>query len=332
MGETLTVGELHGGGLVLGYRCPSRCRHCLYGSGPHRRDGEPADLAELDRVLDLLAERAPRARMHIGGGEPFLDLDRLVHAVTGLAERGLALDYVETNAVWLKGRRQGEEVLRRLADAGLGCVLISVSPFHAEFIPPSRTLLLVELADRLLSRGSFVWVADFLPELAAVAPGHRLDLQARLADRSAGYARDIAQRYHLVAAARAGRFLAHQGAARPWRLLLSGADCARRLADTSHFHVDGCGGYVPGLCAGLVLPLQEVPGRIDLAKYPVLAALVRGGVGALVELAREHGFTPAERYSSPCDLCTHARKSLFPLGFAELGPDGFYDERSVPGF
>ena len=72
MSVSLDIGTLHGGGIVLGYRCPSRCRHCLYDSGPHRDDGKPS-AAELDRLLDLLAERGPRARYHVGGGEPMLD-------------------------------------------------------------------------------------------------------------------------------------------------------------------------------------------------------------------------------------------------------------------
>jgi len=62
------IGALQGGGLVLGYRCSSRCRHCPYACGPHRRDGDGDDQA-LEQVLDLLAERGPGARYHIGRGE-----------------------------------------------------------------------------------------------------------------------------------------------------------------------------------------------------------------------------------------------------------------------
>ena len=110
------------------------------------------------------------------------------------------------------------------------------------------------------------------------------------------------------------------------------AVCRPRLASTAHFHVDGDGSYIPGLCAGLVIPFELVPGEVDLTPYPLLGALVRGGPAALVDLAREHGFAPADGYSSPCDLCVHARLFLYPHGFAELGPAGFYDSRSLPGY
>jgi hypothetical protein len=332
MALTLHIGELHGGGLVLGYRCPSRCQHCLYGCGPHRRDGEPEDRDALERVLDLMAERGPRARFHIGGGEPFLDLGRLEQAVEGLLRRGLALDYVETNAMWVRDAEHADATLQRLAERGLQCLLVSLSPFHAEQVPLSRTLRLIESAERVLPGGAFVWIPEFARDLAGTDPEQRLDLDGWLAQRGAPYARELAARYGLVAAGRAGRYLYRHGAQTPWRDLLASARCRQRLTDTSHFHVDGHARYVPGLCAGLELPLEQLPGTVDLSDYPVLAALVSGGLRALVDLARNHGFEPDDSYSSSCDLCTHVRLLLYPRRFPELGPEGFYDERSVQGF
>ena len=140
MAHTLNIGRLLGGGIVLGYACSCRCRHCLYNAGPRRRDGKPSPEA-LSKLLDTLTERAKGARFHIGGGEPFLDLPLLKLAINGMAERGLALDYVETNAMWLTDRDKGVAVLSELASLGLRSLLVSVSPFHAEFVPPRKTLL-----------------------------------------------------------------------------------------------------------------------------------------------------------------------------------------------
>lgn len=131
----LNIGPLIGGGLVLGYRCGSRCQHCLYGCGPHRRDGETVDNMSLDPLLDQLAERAPYAQFHIGSGESFLNLGLLEKAVAGLNNRGLILDYVETNASWFRTDEQAESVLQQLANLGLECILVSLSPFQAEFVP-----------------------------------------------------------------------------------------------------------------------------------------------------------------------------------------------------
>lgn len=336
---SLRIGPLFGGGLVLGYRCSSRCRHCLYGAGPHRRDGEPADDESLDRILDLLAESGPDARYHIGGGEPFLDIDRLSHAVMGFRERGLILEYVETNAFWAKDRDHAEGVLSSLAAEGLSSVLVSLSPFHSEFVPLSRTLAAIEAAERILPGGAFVWIPGFLSEVNAVDDGGLLDLDALLADRGERYAQGLADRYGLVPAGRAGRYLHEHGRRLPWRDVVAGNEglCRARLADTSHFHVDCEGLYVPGLCAGIVLPFDEVSemNDIDLDRYRLLRTLVEGGPAALVEFACDKGFKPSETYASACDLCTHVRLALGEEGgshWPELGPDGFYNAHSVPGY
>lgn len=326
------IGPLLGGGLVLGYRCSSRCQHCLYGAGPHRRDGEAEGEEALELLLDELARRAPHAAYHIGGGEPFLLRERLVQAIDGLQRRGLKLEYVETNAAWATERAHVEETLEELADHGLRCLLISLSPFHAEFVPLSRTLGLIEAARRILPSGAFVWIPEFLADLRSISPTEKLDLDALLAERGDRYAQELADRYGLVPAGRAGRFLRRYGVRRPWRDVASGAPCRSRLTSTSHFHVDGQGNYLPGLCAGLVIPLEEVPGEVDLGRYPVLRALVRGGPAALVELAAEAGFVPGPGYASACDLCTDVRLFMWRRGgerYSELGPPGFYDERSL---
>lgn len=328
----LHIHEPIAGGLVLGYRCAARCRHCLYACGPHRRDGEPDDAAGLEAVLDSLAKRAPRARYHIGGGEPFLNPTRLTRTVTGFIDRGLSLEYVETNASWVTDTAATEAMLADLAQRGLGAVLVSLSPFHNEFVPLRKTLILIESARRVLPYGPFVWVPEFLEDLRTFPHDARLDFDALIAAKGDTYARNLAARYHLVVAGRAGRYLAAHNVRIPWRELADGSSCAERLVNTHHFHVDGQGSYVPGLCSGLVLPFDRIPGPVDLRAYPVLEALVRGGPAKLVELARDRGFTPDDHYASACDLCTHARLALYPYGFTELGPSGFYDPRSIEGF
>ena len=90
---------------------------------------------------------------------------------------------------------------------------------------------------------------------------------------------------------------------------------------------------MPGLCAGIALPLDDVPGPVDLDRYPAIAALVQGGPAALARKAMRSGFVPLPTYAGPCDLCTHARLHLHRAGgYAKLLPDGFYDERSIGGY
>ncbi len=237
---------------------------------------------------------------------------------------------METNASWVRGREHAEEVLSRLAGAGLRMVLVSLSPFHAEFIPLARTTALIDAARATLPGGAFVWIPQFMEDLAGEDPERRLDLEATLAERGDGFALGLAGRYGLTPAGRAGRFIHRHGRRLPWWEAARSARCRQRLSSTSHFHVDLEGLFVPGLCAGITLPLDQVPGDLDAARFPLVAALASGGPAELVALARDHGFAPHETYGSACDLCTHCRIHLAASGdYEELGPAGFYDRRSV---
>ncbi|MDJ0766131.1 MAG: radical SAM protein [Myxococcota bacterium] len=333
MVDSLTVGPLVGGGLVLGYACPSMCRHCLYACGPHRKDGKPT-LRELEGILDLLAERAPNARYHIGGGEPLLDRALLRRAIMGMRDRGLSLEYVETNAAWVSSPQQAVEVLAELESIGLRCVLVSVSPFHAEHIPFQKTRTLIEAARRVLPSGAFVWIQEFVPDILTQPEDQPLNFEALVDERGDPYALSLALRYGLVPGGRAGRYFEHYGRRLGWKDAARNAPCSNRLIDTSHFHVDGQARYVPGLCAGIVLPLEVLPGQVNLKAYPVIRTLLeRDGLEKLVLQAMHLGFEPKEHYSAPCDLCTHVRLHLYKnRPTADLGPEGFYDPRSLVGF
>lgn len=333
MSLDLTLPPIAGGGLVPSWTCSARCRHCLYACGPERRDGRVTD---VDGWLDGAAERAPRASWHVGGGEPFLDVELLGRIVAGMQRRRMPLQYVETNASWVRSASQAREVLRPLAAAGLPALLVSLSPFHAEHVPLGRTLALAEAAREVLPGGAFLWLETFLGDLEGGDPDARVDLDALLTERGPSWGRDLVRRYGLVTAGRAGRFLVFQGGGRPLDEVAGEAPCRHRLTDTSHVHVDGEGRFVPGLCAGLALPLGEVPGPVDLERYPALRALWEGGPGRLLEAeGAPRGFTPLASYASACDLCTHLRRHLAatePGRYPELGPPGFYDRRSMADF
>ncbi len=331
MSDSLRIGELVGGGLVLSYRCDARCRHCLNACGPHRTDGQGTGEEAPEAILDQLAERGPRARYFIGGGEPFLQLARLRATVAGMRRRGLQLDYVETSASWAVDDAHAVEVLTGLAEVGLDQVMVSLSPFHAEHIPVLKPTSVIN-ASRVLPRGALISLPSFISDLQDHPLDRPLELERILSQAGDGYALAIAERYSTVPAGRAGRYLWRHGTRVPWRELLDRAPCRRELVDTGRFQIDADGRYQPSNCAGIALPLAEVPGEIDLERYPVLKALWLGGLGALVELARGAGFSPFESYSSACDLCTHARFSLAPRGYAELAPAGFYHPLSIPEF
>jgi len=333
--RSLTIPRLQAGGLNLGYRCSSHCRHCLYACGPHRRDGLPDSPDALHSLLDELKSRAPLASFHIGGGEPFLDVDLLSSVLEGLSDRGLLFDYVETNASWVLSESHARATLERLRALGLNGLLVSASHFHAEFTKPRKTLALIAVARQILAGGVIVWLPDFVPDLASFDQDSRLDLDALIAERGDGFALQVGMRYGVIPGGRGGRLLAAHGFCMDWSDAASGAPCRQRLVSTTHFHVDLAGNYVPGLCGGIVVPLSLVPGEIPMDRFPLLDRIYNQGLESLVTWAMdEHGFTPLDSgYSGACDLCTHVRIHLHDRGsFEELGPPGFYDEKSISGY
>lgn len=331
---SLTIPRLHAGGLNLGYRCSSRCRHCLYACGPHRDDGLPAGPEAVREILDELESRAPGASLHIGGGEPFLDLDLLCSVLEDLRGRRLGLEYVETNASWARSEDGARETLAGLRSLGLGALLVSASHFHAEFVKPSKTLTLIRLAHEVLG-GVIVWLPDFIRDLASLDQDRRIDLDALIEERGPRFGLEVGMRYGVIPGGRGGRFLASQGHRLPWEQAARRSSCLSRLENTTHFHVDLAGNYVPGLCGGIVLPLSLVPGDVPLGRFPILERILAGGLDGLAGLAiSEYGFEPdPEGYAGACDLCTHIRIHLHPRDtFEELGPPGFYDSRSISGY
>lgn len=107
--------------------------------------------------------------------------------------------------------------------------------------------------------------------------------------------------------------------------------CARALSDTSHFHIDLHGNYIPGLCAGLSISMDDLGGPLPSGKYPLLERLTATGIRGLFKLAeRSYGYRPqSNAYLNHCDLCTEIRLFLNRRQgqwFNELNPGGFYSE------
>ncbi len=322
------IPRLISGGLIANYACPSACRHCLYNCGPGReKDYITAEAAEESlRAVRALGCRA----VHIGGGEPLLRPAELGAVLDAARRAGVAVDYVETNASWFQDPGSAAALLSGLRGKGLHTLLVSISPFHNEHIPFSRTLGAME-ACRAAGVRLFPWVADFVRDLSGLDPARPHALAEYEARYGRGYLRGIPGRYWIQLGGRALDCFRPVLRRKTLAQVLREGDggCGRRLADTSHFHVDLFGNYVPGLCAGLAVRLGDAGRRLDAAAYPLLNRLASRGVRGLLEMAQaEFGFAPGrEGYLNACDLCDEIRRFLFARGYdgsAELAPAGFY--------
>ena len=326
----LSLTRLTSGGIITNYDCVSRCGHCLYNCGPQRSKNY-LDYDVASRICSRIRELGCKS-VHIGGGEPLLRPKKLLNVLVAARDSRLGIDYVETNSAWFTDPGQAEEILQDLRSHGVHTLLISISPFHNANIPFARVKGVIA-ACRQAGMAVFPWVNDFWRDL------ERLDSHTThsMSEFEAIFGRDylerIPDRYwiHL-----GGRALQTFVSCYPRQsiseiLVDSPLNCARALSDTSHFHIDLYGGYIPGLCAGLAINMQDLGRGLPSGKYPLLDVLATTGIRGLYKLATDnYGYRPKKAgYLNHCDLCTDIRIFLQrqPGGqFLELAPRGFYSE------
>ena len=102
------------------------------------------------------------------------------------------------------------------------------------------------------------------------------------------------------------------------------------LRNTSHFHVDYLGRYIPPGCTGMGILLEDLGKELNPASYPVLSRLTTQGLRGLLPYAQELGYKlDAEGYVSKCELCFDIRKYLISIdreSHPDLTPERFYTQ------
>jgi hypothetical protein len=317
----LKTGPLYHGGIMVNYRCTAACRHCLYACSPQRGGGYLG--REMARKICGILKQGHISSVHIGGGEPFLDFGRLLALIGELRTAGIALDYIETNAYWASVKTARLK-LKRLLDAGVRALCISVDPYHAEYVPHERPLALAELC-RGTGMEYFLWKQEFLPALSRLAADRiysRGEMEEALGEE---YIRDTAAAYGIGMGGRAVNIEEEYTPRHPARIFMDTRPC-NRLFSTGHFHVDNQGWFIPPRCTGLRIPLAEAVEGLKPGRYPVYEALAARGIEGLLDIARSKGFTEnGKGYTSKCNLCFHARAFLADAGggFAELDAEHY---------
>ena len=330
----LKIGRLVSGGLITTYACTSACRHCLYNSGP-RREKRYIDPADAEKTLRLVKSLGCAA-VHVGGGEPLLRPAELAAVLDAARRAGVGIDYVETNAAWFTDPQSAAVLLSELRTRGLHTLLVSISPFHNEHVPFGRTRGVMEAAARAGVR-VFPWVAEFVEDLSGFDPSRPHALVEYEERFGKDYLSGILRRYWIHLGGRA--LDTFRPVLRPHtleRVLRDPAgSCGRELGDTSHFHVDLFGNYIPGLCAGLAVAREDLGRPLAKKTYPLLTRLFVEGIRGLYETAAaDFGFRPLrDGYVGKCDLCTDIRRFLVSKGYdrsSELSPEGFYSRQPDP--
>lgn len=321
------IGRLLSGGIITTYSCPSRCAHCLYRCGP-QRDKRHIDTRTAESAFETV-RKLGCASVHIGGGEPFLDTDTLGEVLEIASRKGVGVEYVETNSAWFRDTESAISVLRRLRKKGLRTLLVSISPFHNAFIPFSKVAGVMDACEKT-GIGIFPWVSGFIADVSGFDPKKPHDLNEYLEKYGDDYVSRIPGRYWVHPGGRALETFRPFSDTKPLERVIceNPAGCARELTDTSHFHIDLHGNYIPGLCAGLSIGMNDLGRVLARDRYPILNALYHSGVKGLLELAEaDFGYRPGIRgYSGKCDVCDDIRTFLSERieDTFELNPKEFY--------
>lgn len=96
-------------------------------------------LEEAKAYIDQVVEIPSVRYISFTGGEPFLLPEMLRRLVRYASEKGLHTECV-TNSFWASTEGRAERMLRRLVDAGLEVINLSIDDFHQSQIPFERVL------------------------------------------------------------------------------------------------------------------------------------------------------------------------------------------------
>ena len=325
--KKLHISYLQSGGLIANYHCSSQCRHCLYSSSP-KRDKEYIQKETAANLFKKIKSLGCYS-LHIGGGEPFLNTKGLKAVLKAAQEENMQIEYVETNSSWYKNHDSACHVLEDLQESGLSRVLVSISPFHNEYIPFYKVKGVIA-ACRDTGVSVFPWIYDFYNDIDSFPDDQTNPLSQYIETFGSHYLKKVFQKYWIHPGGRAlTSFTDLYGKKNAEHIIEDTTPCIE-LANTSHFHFDLYENYIPGLCSGTQIHSEDMGHPLPENRYPFLHVLYNKGINGLYQIAAEEfGFVPKEKYVSKCHLCLDIRRFLVlekEREINEFGPKGFYNE------
>lgn len=323
----LEIKQLQSGGLITNYYCVSKCKHCLYGCSPLRSKAYISP-ESAERLLSK-SQTLGCGQLHIGGGEPMLNTAKLAEILQVFGRQGVVVEYVETNSSWYKNQAQALEILTKLKAHGLQTLLVSISPFHNEYIPFYKTKGVMQACQEAGVQ-FFPWVMEFYDELDSFDDRRIHSLGEYVLKFGDDYVKNIPNRFWVHFGGRALQTFSRVLPLQPLSQILAHGTSCPELADTSHFHFDLYENYIPGLCSGLSIRAEDLGKPLAPEKYPLISLLYAHGIKAFLELAqRRYQFEPKKHYLGKCHLCFEIRKFLVTekkMQSIELQPLDFYEQ------
>ncbi len=329
------------GGLILSYKCPSKCRHCIYACSP-KWSADWISHDDLSKILSQLAGKilpspfGPKTislnhGLHFTGGEPFGNFDLLCRAVEIAEELKIPSIFVETNCFWCANDRSTREKLKLLKKKGLKGIMISVNPFYLEYVPFERTERAIRISLEIFGNNVMVYQVEYYRRFKEWGFSAKVPFEEYLKyERKENFTRNV--EFFIMGRAPYKLKDILQGTYPQYRPdLLFKEPCMPAFLRSIHNHFDNYGNYVPGFCAGISFGdcrrLDELlKDGVDTEQHPVLGFLIDEDLRGLFGLAKDMGYIDSQDgYFSKCHLCMDVRRHLALNGeFRELSPKEFY--------
>ena len=312
----MNISERHCG-LVVNYKCNAACRHCLYACSPSRSGGY-MNASSCERICNLLKSKDIHS-LHIGGGEPFLDFDKLLEIVHTVHRCEINIEYLETNGFWASDEKQAIHYVNELKKAGINKLLISIDPFHIEYVPVGLPLRLAEICKNE-GMGYFYWQEQYKHKLSLLDRDKiytRTELEHSLSQH---YIVETTNSYGLgIETGRAINIGLEYMPKKPVSDLLTNSLPCKHLLSTSFIHIDHNEKYVVPSCTGITIPLEDAMKGIPRGRYLVYETLVIDGIRGLIKFSEGLGVMIDDVYVSYCSLCFDIRHKLsMTKSYAEL--------------
>jgi hypothetical protein len=245
-----------------------------------------------------------------------------------MAEENVKVDYLETNASWFQDLGSCEKIINELKERACNKIMISVCPFHNEFIPLVKMEGVMEACQNR-NMDFFIWQEQYYRHLAALERHRTHSFEELNSIWGWNYLLKTGKRYGLTMNGRAldtfRSYLPHWKAE---EIIEDNPKGCSELTKTDHFHLDLFGNYIPHGCVGLQIKQEDLGKELPEETYPHYTTLARQGISGLYERTRKQGFIPREKgYVSKCDLCGHIRHFIMELSsgnFKDLGPTEYY--------
>ncbi|MEM2612323.1 MAG: radical SAM protein [Thermoproteota archaeon] len=336
MEERLYVKKPISAGLILSYKCTSKCKHCMYACSPKWKPDwiTKGDVEKILRKLSSSLMPSPRGPEHIGvnyglhftGGEPFLNFDLLLECVRIADELKIPSTFVETNCFWCVDDESTKGKLKALKETGLKGILISVNPFVVEYVPFERIERAVRISREVFNNNIIVYQEIYYRQFKNIGMRDIIAFNQYLDEY------DWALHYsELLPMGRACYELKDLFMKYPARAFFD-ESCVSELTRNWHVHVDNYFNYMTGYCGGISLgDVRDLDTMIregvSLEDKPVLRALVTN-IKSLYEFAvKEFNYEENdEGYISKCHLCIDIRRHIVQQTdeFKELQPRELY--------